>query len=252
MVTRSEITLLKSLQHKKYRSIHSQFIIEGTRIVEEALTGSYVIDKVYISETFGSKLREQNLLKNLSNNKIKPIQISEYELTNISGTVNSQGIIAVLNIPKQAENKSDTSSICIYLDGIQDPGNMGTILRTVTWFGIKSVYLSLECVDIYNPKVLRAGMGAHFHTAIVPNFSIDAIKKSGYTIVAADQNGSPIGEFDNKSALPICLVLGSEAHGISDQIKPYVEYYVSVPGKGEIDSLNVTVAGGILLHYFTK
>jgi TrmH family RNA methyltransferase len=129
---------------------------------------------------------------------------------------------------------------------------MGTILRTANWFGINFVYLSPECVDIYNSKVLRAGMGAHFHTTIVPNFSIDAIKKSGYTIVGADQNGIPIGVFDKKSALPICIVLGSEAHGISDHIKPYVEHYVSVPGKGEIDSLNVTVAGGILLHYFTK
>ena len=133
----------------------------------------------------------------------------------------------------------------IYLDKISDPGNMGTLIRSCAWFGIKNIALSPKCADPYNPKSIRAAMGAHFVVTIYTNTDLSIFKKT-HKIIAADLRGENAStyEFPNKCV----LVLGSEAHGISNQNLGYIEDFIFINKLGSGNSLNVSTAGSILIY----
>ena len=155
-------------------------------------------------------------------------------------------LIQILNLNYELEFVSNF----LILDNISDPGNMGTILRTAIWFGIKDVILSSECVDLYNSKVVRSGMGAHFHLNQIVINSLDnlipKLQKDGFSIIGAELDGTSINKFTVPSKW--ALVLGSEAHGISPYIKSSLDESVTIPNKDNLESLNVAVAAGIILN----
>ena len=126
---------------------------------------------------------------------------------------------------------------------------MGTLLRTSVWFGIQNIILSKQCVDIYNPKVVRSGMGAHFYLKSISNLSLDTFRES-HTIIGADQNGNSINNFEIET--PWVLILGNEAHGLSKNNKELLDYIISIPKVGYGESLNVAVAGGIIIEHLMK
>ena len=246
---------LKSLHQKKFRRIENKFLLEGNRLIEQALSANAEIEEIWITKKnldsqIGKKLIQQIEDKNV------PWSIAPHKIIRqISDSLNDQGIIALAPIPiyKKYNNPPKRS---IYLDGISDPGNMGTLLRTAAWFGIKSVFRSTECVDPFNSKVVRSAMGAHFYFShfetITEENIINDFTKSCIEVLGADMKGSSIHSFNVSDTKGWILVLGNEAHGISKSARGLVSTMVTIPGVKGMESLNVSVAGGILLHALTS
>ena len=183
MLSNSQIKLFKSLHNKKSRIAEKQFIIEGHRLIEEAFRAKTKFDGIWCTEEYAEK--NSKLLITLKRAQNTWETTSTKSLSQVCDSRNNQGIIALITLPEQSQFKIDNSSI-ILLDNISDPGNMGTILRTAEWFGVKNIIFSPKCVDPYNSKVIRSAMGAHFHlNQIVQDNLINIIpqlKDEGFTI----------------------------------------------------------------------
>ena len=233
---------IHSLRHAKHRKVYNKFLIEGKRIIESALIYNANIDIIFCSGDFlkENKPWVQKYLK--KGTTIKTIE--KKTLLKISNTKSPQEILAVCDIPKQNPIKL-TMDKWIYLDKISDPGNMGTLIRSCEWFGIKNIALSPKCADPYNPKSIRAAMGAHFVVTIHANTDL-SIFKNTHRIIAADLRGDNA----NNYAFPkkCVLVLGSEAHGISKQNLDHIEDFIFINKLGSGNSLNVSTAGSILIY----
>ncbi len=250
MITNKEIKYLKSLSQKKYRKKYNQFLIEGYRLIKELLESNNEAVKIWVSNKF--LLKHENLSNKIK--KYEPIIIDSEKFSLTLNTENPQEIMALLDINKNIEIDVITKNILI-LDGVSDPGNLGTILRSAVWYGITDILLINDCVDLYNPKVVRSAMGAHYYIRNI-NFTdidriYDALKKKGYSIIGASTTGNSYTKYSinsNKWA----LVLGSESHGISKSINNIIDVNISIPKMGNIESLNVAIAGSILLDRLTE
>ena len=249
MLTKHQIKLFKSLSNKKYRNFEKKIIIEGHRLIQEAILAKAKFDGIWYTEEYFQK--NTQFITELKNSEIKCQKTSSKSLSQICDSQNNQGIIALHALPNRSEYKVSNSP-ALLLDNISDPGNMGSILRTVGWFGIKNVICSPKCVDPYNSKVVRSGMGAHFYLDQIIQTSlsqlIPQLKNEGFNIIGAEIDGTAI----NKFSLPPKwgLVLGNEAHGISSNLKSLLDKSVTIPKSGNIESLNVAVASGVILSSF--
>ena len=245
MPPKSELKYLKSLSQKKYRKENKQFLVEGYRSIKELLNSNKKIEKMWATENF---ILENSDFKE----KVNSIDfefIKTNDLINILSTQSPQHVMALVSIENNNEFILERGNALI-LDNISDPGNMGTLLRTAVWYGIKNIFCSRGCVDIYNPKVVRSAMGAHFHINNLYHTKlihlINSLKKQDYIVIGAALDGSPYKNFD-MSSNNWALVLGSEAHGIRKEIIDHVNDKISIPAVGSIESLNVAVAGSIIL-----
>ena len=237
---------IQSLRYAKHRKFYNKFVIEGKRMVKSALGFHANIGPVFCSDNFLKENKtwiEKHLQKNIV---IKTIDKKIF--AKISNTKSPQGILTICDIPKQNPIKL-TLDKWIYLDKISDPGNMGTLIRSCAWFGIKNIALSPDCADPYNPKSVRAAMGTHFIVTIHMNTDLNIFKKT-HRIIAADLSGENASAYDfpNKCV----LVLGSEAHGISEQNLDYIEDFIFINKLGSGNSLNVSTAGSILIYLLMK
>ena len=232
---------IHSLRYAKNRKFFNKFIIEGKRIVESALAYDVKIGQIFCRHKFIEE-NDYWVQKYLKKGTIVKT-IDKKTFLKISTTKSPQGILAVCDIPKQNPIKL-TIDRWVYLDRISDPGNIGTLIRSCAWFGIKNIALSYKCADPYNPKSIRAAMGAHFVMNIHTNTDL-IIFKNTHRIIAADLKGESASayEFPKKCV----LVLGSEAHGISNQNLNCIEDFVLINKIGSGDSLNVSTAGSILI-----
>ena len=247
MISKSEIALLKSLRLNKYRKIEKKFLVEGKNIVCEAIKKDSIIVKIFYTSKFNYQNDE---LVNLLKNKYESTEISEKEMNKISPTKSPSGIAALCNLPPKKLN-AKTNTSWLYLDCVSDPGNLGTLLRSACWFGINQVALSKDSVDPYNPKVVRSGMGAHFYLSIQVKTNIDFFDKNKFTILGGDiNNGEKIKLKTFKKNW--VLVLGNEAHGISEIVKEKIDKKISIKKLGAGDSLNVSTSGSILMYLLTK
>ena len=237
---------IQSLRHAKHRKFYNKFIIEGKRLIQSALDFNADIGSVYCSDNF---LKENKtwVKKYLKMDTIIK-RTDEKDFAKISNTKSPQGILTICDIPRQNPIKL-TKNKWIYLDKISDPGNMGTLIRSCAWFGIKNIALSRKCTDPYNPKSIRAAMGAHFVITLHTNIDLSIFKKT-HKIIAADLKGenASVYDFPNKCV----LVLGSEAHGISNQNLDCVEDFIFIKKLGSGNSLNVSTAGSILMYLLMK
>ncbi|MFQ6677368.1 MAG: TrmH family RNA methyltransferase [Fidelibacterota bacterium] len=241
MITKAEIKHIQSLFRRKGRKINSQFIIEGKRLVKEALNTGESFQSVFYTNDFSQANKE--MVEKISSHLTACQMVNDKEMASIATTDTPSGILAVCSIPEYSNAVREEN--WIYLDNISDPGNMGTLLRTSVWFGIQNIVLSKQCVDIYNPKVVRSGMGAHFYLKSISNRPLENFKET-HTIIGADQNGNSIYDFE--ITLPWILVLGSEAHGLSNNTQALLDHIISIPKVGYGESLNVAVAGGIIME----
>jgi len=247
MLSNSQIKRFRSLHIKKFRLEEKQFLIEGHRLIEEALKAKAQLLKIWCTENYINTHR--NFIGELDYLDSKWEITSKKSIEKVCESRNSQGVIALLPLPRPAEFNCDNQSVLL-LDNISDPGNMGTILRTAEWFGVHDIVLSPNCVDPYNSKVVRSSMGAHFHiNQIIQRELVEIIlqlKQSGHIIIGADMSGTPLSEFTtpNKWA----LVLGNEAHGLSSEIQSLLDDRITIPKSGRIESINVAVAGGVILE----
>lgn len=247
MISKSEIALLKSLRLTKHRKTEKKYLVEGKNIVCEAMKKDSIINKVFYTNRFNN-LNEQ--LVSLLKNKYTSKEISEKEMNVISPTKSPSGIAALCNFPKSLLTMEVNKS-WLYLDCISDPGNLGTLLRSACWFGINQVAISKGSVDLYNPKVVRSAMGAHFSLLIRKETDIDFFDKKKFVILGGDMNGDEkinLGNFKKNWV----LVLGNEAHGISKNVREKIDKKISIKKLGTGDSLNVSTSGSILMYLLTK
>ena len=157
----SQIKRLNSLHQKKYRNQEGKILLEGSRLIKQTLMSESEVEKVWMTENYSESTSVKELINILAEKNITKEIASEKSIQRVCDSKNSQGIIALMSLP-QYESLQDMPDCSLFLDNIVDPGNMGTLFRTAAWFGIDSVFLSDGCVDPFNSKVIRSGMGAHF------------------------------------------------------------------------------------------
>lgn len=250
MANKSEIAQIGKLNLKKHRTIERKFIAEGKRLVLEGLKSNYNCNKLLISSDF--KEKEPKLLESLHKCSNKFLFLSTKEFIKISSTKNPQGIAAVFEMPiQQFEQKLE--NVIIGLENISDPGNVGTILRSCDWFGVKNVLLSESCADIYNPKVLRASMGAVFNLRIEEEIDLITrladLKKNNYKTYFADMSGIDYRTVSKSERMVITFC--NEAFGPSGKLQDVCDNSITIPKKGNIDSLNVAAAAAVILAQLT-
>ena len=244
MITNTSIKHFRALKHKKHRYEYNQFLIEGKRIIHEAIKNNVIFDIILYTESF--KKYNPDLIDDLIAKEHRIECLREQQINKVTATKTPSGIAAVCTFRETVQLNLITNK-WLYLDNISDPGNLGTLLRTAAWFNISNIALSPNSLDPYNQKVVRAGMGAHFHLEIHSDIDINIFIENQYYIVGADHRGEPLTEL---LVIPerLILVLGGEAHGLSEAINKKLDKTLSIPKSGSGESLNVSVAGAILMH----
>ena len=233
---------IKSLYTKKGRLKNNNFIIEGKRSILTAIHNSVNIKNIVLSKSFIEK--NKNLA---AYNKYKTSVVDDKCFGQLSQVDSPSGILAEATIPLQSKLNPDFPMV--YLDQISDPGNLGTIIRTCDWFGIKQIGISPNSVEFYNPKVVRSSMGSHFNMKYLGTPSSEDLNR--FNLIGADFNkGKDINDISNPKNW--ALVMGSEASGISKTMNKKISSYVKIEKFGKGESLNIGVAMGIVLHRFTN
>ena len=233
---------IKSLYTKKGRLKNNNFIIEGKRSLLTAIQNGVDIKNIVLNKSFTEK--NKNLI---TYNKYKIIVVDDKCFGQLSQVDSPSGILAEATIPLQ--NKLNPDFPMVYLDQISDPGNLGTIIRTCDWFGIKQIGISPNSVEFYNPKVVRSSMGSHFNMKYLGTPSSEDLNR--FNLIGADFNqGKDINDISNPKNW--ALVMGSEASGISKTMNKKISSYVKIEKFGKGESLNIGVAMGIVLHRFTN
>ncbi|MCI6014342.1 MAG: RNA methyltransferase [Coprobacillus sp.] len=225
---------LIKLKQKKYRDKEKKFIVEGYNIIEEA--------KDYITLIITSSKEDENILPN-----VEHILVPKEIIGKLSETVTPQGIIGICNYVTSRENFEGN---VLVLDGLQDPGNIGTLIRTAICFDFNTIYITDNSCDIYNEKVLRATQGGIFNVNIIRkniNDIIDDLKKKGYYIVGTSlKNGIPLNDINFKNLNAI--ILGNEGNGVSKETIERSNINAYIPINTSMESLNVAIAGGIIMN----
>ncbi len=243
------------LLQKKHRTGTGRCLIEGRRFVAGALERPGTVECLLVTPAFALTPEGNGLLRDAALRRATVFSISERQLGQLSETVSAQGILAVIRLPHVAPGDLAGStadrSLLLALDGVTDPGNLGTIIRSCAWFGADGVFISERSVELANPKLLRSTMGALFHVPVAAGVdlaaTIPALRKRGFRILLAEAGGEPAGTA-LAAGEKMLLVFGSEAHGISPAIRALADATFGIPGSGVMESLNVSVAVGIALH----
>ena len=244
MLTKNTIKQIASLRQQKFRKELGLFVVEGRKMTEELLHSSFETVGLYATEAF---LKEYPSFTNAET-------VSEMQMEQMSGQDTPPGILAVVKIPQQGEIKT-TSRLVLALDGIANPGNMGTLIRTAEWFGIRDVVCSMDCVEFWNPKTVQATMGSLFRMKIWKTdlaSYLQQAKKEGEAIYGALLEGEDL--FRMPTQPEGILVIGSESHGIRANILPCITHPITIPrASGSMtESLNAAVAGAIIIAELTK
>lgn len=241
--------LVKSLHQKQFRDQNGLYVAEGEKLAKELLNSEHQPELIIIRESPTSDI--QDLVNYYGDKGIAVYTAPKHQFDQLTDAKSPQSIISIIAIPQEPE--FDSSSFLL-LDGISDPGNVGTIIRTADWFGINQIILSRDCADLYNPKTVRATMGAIYRMKVRFELDLyDFIHKhfKSHKIFAAD-----ISSENNLESIKVPkkfgLVFGSESHGLSQEVKSLVNSNFIITGSGASESLNVAVSAGISLHYFTK
>ena len=245
------LTLARDLGRRKAREKHSLFVAEGVRSVEELLRSGLVIEGALIAPQLGAAPRGQALRSALEAAGVDVLDVSEKDFRSAAGTESPQGVIAIGAIPRRELAALEPGKRCriLVLDAVQDPGNVGTILRTAAALAATATIALPGTVDLWNPKVIRSSMGAQFvhpvfHTTVAELLAF--LKRSGIELWCADAGGDPI----NTVTVPdrLAIALGNEGAGSSPDVRAAANKNVSLPIASTVESLNVAVAAGIILY----
>lgn len=240
MISISQKKLITALKSKKYRKIHQYFIVEGEKMVQELLKSNYRIELLLANETW---LQKYDYVVKDATFKIQNIE--ESELKQLSQLRTPNQVLAVVNIPSITTSiEIPTNNYTLLLNNLKDPGNLGTIIRTADWFGIKQIICSPQCVDVYNTKVVQATMGSLFRVTITyANLNEVIAQNPQIPVYAAVLNGQSVytTDFEQQQAF---LLIGSESHGINKDLLTYDNVItVSVPKhNSQAESLNAAMA----------
>jgi TrmH family RNA methyltransferase len=257
MLSKEKLKELVKLKTKKGRKTQKRFLIEGMRLCEEVANSNWEAESVLFTSSFQSSPAGKNLLQKFQRRKIDTIPVKKEIVKKLSETATPQGIIAVVKIKEFSlgELWSEGSNIILALDAIRDPGNVGTLIRTADAFGINGVILSSDTVEVYNPKVVRSTMGSIFHLPIFDDVDLEKtiprLKKLNFKIFGTDvKEGKEFDKLDCSGK--ICILIGSEAKGLNKKLFPLSDAIIRIRTYGKAESLNASVAGGILLYEITK
>ncbi len=237
MITKTQVKHIQSLDDKKYRQEQGQFIVEGNKMLTELLSSDLEILEIYA-------LEEWFEATTLTNCKATLIQVQPFELEKISSLTTPNKVLAIVSMPHWP---SSTPTLALLLDGIQDPGNMGSIIRIADWYGIDTVYVSETSADVFNTKVIQASMGGVFRIR-VEKCDLIALMKQHHDIpsYAAVLEGNDINSFDKITQG--FIIIGNESKGVRDELKVLSQHKISIQRKGLAESLNAAVATGIICH----
>jgi len=239
-ISKNQLKLITSLSQKKYRQKHDLFIAEGIKVLNELLNSTFEIETLFCTNDFETAISEN-----------KVVRISETELKRVSTLKSPNKALGIFKIPK--EKAVQNSGLTIALDAINDPGNLGTIIRLCDWFGVTQLVCSKDTVDCYNQKVVQASMGSLTRVSIHYTDLENYITKSNLDTFIADMAGENV--YKTKLPKEGILIMGNEANGVSEEIKSLLQYKISIPRFGETqetESLNVATATAILLSEFKR
>ena len=241
MISKSLIKYVQSLHLRKYRQKYDKFIAQGPKIAIEIIQSGKV-DLEYIFGTSAFIEKHKDLL---SSHSSIVHETSGKDLERISTTKTANEVVLVGNKILNKAKIDLNNQWALFLDKVQDPGNVGTIIRIADWFGISKVFLSQECADLYNPKVLQSTMGGFLIVEIF-NMEFEELKENHpkLPVYATHLNGQSMYELDLKPGL---IVIGNESKGIQDKIVDASDVLISIPSKGKAESLNAAVACGIVV-----
>jgi TrmH family RNA methyltransferase len=244
---------IKKLSEKKYRDQNNCYIIEGIKLVEEAIQEEAQIEKIVICEE-STKTAEisKNLMYEIA--KYDCIYVTDKIFKTLTQVMNPQGILAVVKKNKERPTIKYDEDIIVALDDIQDPGNLGTILRTVDSIGLKQLIVSKGTADVYNPKVVRSSMGAIFRVEVIEvenlKETIESMKRNNFELVVTSlQTESSIYDVEYKKKI---IVIGNEANGVSQEIQDMADKKIKIPMLGKTESLNASVATAIILYEYIR
>lgn len=232
----NELKYIQSFAHKKHWDQESVFIVEGPKLVKELLESDWIIEKIYASAEW---LNAQDPIG------LPTEQVDEIILARISQFKTANQVLALVK-KKVANAPLDfDKELTLVLDGIQDPGNFGAMIRTADWFGVKQILVSEDNAGLYNPKVIQSTMGS-FLRVHVAQYNIEAVlSTSKIPVYGAVLSGAPLSR--TKMQAPCFLVIGNESKGIRPNLQPYITHPVTITSYGAAESLNAAVATGILL-----
>ena len=240
---------IRKLKDKKYREIENKYIIEGIKLIEEAIEENAKIDTVVVCEDcVQNKTIEPKLLYEIA--KYNCVYVSEKVFNVVTEVTNPQGILAVVEKENKESQINYNEDVIVVLDGIQDPGNLGTILRTVDSVGLHQIIVSKQTADAYNPKVVRSTMGAIYRVKVIVSEdlvkTLKEIKKHKYKVLATSLDEADM-IYEKK-----VIVIGNEANGVSSEILEIADQKIKIPMLGKTESLNASVATSVILYEYVR
>lgn len=245
------LTLARDLQRRKAREKHSLFVAEGVRSVEELLRSGLTVRGALVTPKLTTAPRGESLRRRLDESGVEIAELSDKEFLSAAETESPQGVLAIGEVPVRTLNTLDIPNVCrlLVLDAVQDPGNVGTILRTASALGATATIALPGTVDLWNPKVIRSSMGAQFgHPALHAEWPDLAklLDREHIELWAADTQGEPLDL--GRAVQRLAIVVGNEGSGLSPQIRAKAQRTISLPLASGVESLNVAVAAGIILY----
>lgn len=256
IITSKDNDIIKSvrkLKEKKFRDQNNEYIVEGIKMIKEAILEEAVIKLIIVcEENVNSGTIDKKLLYEIA--KYECIYVNKKIFSLITDVQNPQGILAVIEKQNSEENIDYKQDVIVVLDGIQDPGNLGTILRTIDSVGLNQVIVSKETADAYNPKVVRSTMGAIFRVNIIESDNLletlKNLKKHKYKVMATSlETQNSIYDVDYNKKV---IVIGNEANGVSKEILDYSDEKIKIPMLGKTESLNASVATAVILYEYVR
>ena len=262
MLSKAKLQYLKNLSQKKHREKEGVFFVEGWRSVEEVCGALREIEILVYTKDAKENQRYASVLLSAREKSKERIEVSPAEFALVADTVAAQGIAAVVKKLATSINTElekllmKDQAFIVALDQIADPGNLGAIIRTSDWFGVEGILLSKNCVELYNPKVVRSTVGSIFHMPILncsdgaESFAdvLEGLQKSGFMIFGAEVSGTTDIRtivWPKKSV----LIIGNEARGISPEIAKMIDKHIAIPKFGKSESLNAGVAAAVFLSH---
>ncbi len=246
MLSKSSVKYIQSLYHKKFRDAHGVFVAEGPKVAAELLTGVPALIKgVYAVKSWLNN--NAALLKHVDEGSIYPIELFELEKISALSTPN-QVLVVVQQLSYPSSNDA---GITLLLDDIQDPGNLGTIIRTADWFGVSHIVCSHATADVYNSKVIQSTMGSILRVKVEYAELADWCRHHSNTpVYATTLNGESLYECTPEKN--IALLIGNESRGVREELLAFSTHTITIPRKGKAESLNAAVAAGVVLAHFVS
>ncbi len=247
------LSTARDLKRRKARERLQLFVVEGVRAAEEALRAPLDLRGALLAPSLAADDRGRALLDALHERRLPVLTVSDAELASAADTVSPQGVLLVAAIPSRAaaDVVLGEHALLLALDGLQDPGNVGTMLRTAAALGAAATLALPGTVDLWNAKVVRSAMGALFHHPAVPCTwdELDAFRAAGLALWGADAAGTPVADATAGGRPPrLSLAVGNEGAGLSAECRARADRLVSLPIADDVESLNAAVAAGILLY----